>query len=43
MANNNELFQSEIDNALLNFKNANYHETINILDKEITDYYDQNL
>ena len=33
MANNNELFQSEIDNALLNFKNANYHETINILDK----------
>ena len=33
MANNNELFQSEIDNSLLNFKNANDHETINILDK----------
>ena len=33
MANNNELFQAEIDSALLNFKNANYHEAINILDK----------
>ena len=33
MTNNNELFQAEIDNALLNFKNANYHEAINILDK----------
>ena len=33
MANNNELFQEEIDNALLNFRNANYHKAINILDK----------
>ena len=33
MANNNQLFQDEIDKALLNFKNANYLETINILDK----------
>ena len=33
MANNNELFQAGIDNALLNFKNANYHETIKILEK----------
>jgi len=33
MTNNNELFQVEIDNALLNFKNANYHEAINILNK----------
>tara|TARA_A100001011_G_scaffold333236_1_gene360871 strand:- start:4959 stop:6428 length:1470 start_codon:yes stop_codon:yes gene_type:complete len=32
MTNNKELFQAEIDNALLNFKNAKYHETINILD-----------
>ena len=32
MANNIELFQAEIDSALLNFKNANYHEAINILD-----------
>ena len=32
MTNNKELFQAEIDNALLNFKNANYHEAINILD-----------
>ena len=32
MANNKELFQVEIDSALLNFRNANYYEAINILD-----------
>ncbi len=32
MANNNELFQAEIDDALLKFKNANYHDTIKILE-----------
>ena len=33
MVNNIESFKDEIDKALLNFKNANYHETINILNE----------
>ncbi len=33
MVKNNEIFQNEIDNALLNFKKANYNEAINDLEK----------
>ena len=33
MINNNEIFQAEIDKALLNFKNTNYKKSIEILNK----------
>ena len=33
MSDADNLIQSEIDNALFNFKNANYHEAIKILEK----------
>jgi tetratricopeptide (TPR) repeat protein len=33
MVNNNEIFQAEIDKALINFKNTNYKKSIEILNK----------